>query len=72
MAAVVSAPLDLLDRTSGINSCTQPRRSAESRRIGAICHQPAGAKCGDGDIDEKKFSHRVLLVMFPASGANHD
>jgi hypothetical protein len=64
MAAMVASPVvvDLFDRTSTIDRGSRARRGAKSRSISAIRHERAAGERSDSDIDEKKFSHRVLLV----------
>src|SRR5262245_3863702 len=74
MATMIAvAPVgDLFDRTGTINGRTQPCRGAKSRSVGAIRRQRPGRERSDGDVDEKKFSHRVLSWCRPqleASGA---
>jgi hypothetical protein len=63
MAVVAPAPiLDLFDLTSTINGGTQSRCGAECRSLSAARHQRAACERRNGDVDEKKFSHRVLLM----------
>src|SRR5215468_3192048 len=64
----VAPVLHILDWSGAVDGRTQSRRGSESRRIGATGHQRGSAKCGNCDIDEQKFSHHVLLVMFPVGG----